>query len=368
MGTRFFSLRYAVLGVAAVPLAMSFTGKRAETLAQAAPMAQVVSVPGAASVAARLPWAAGQSVYLTQDADDDCCSDHIGSNKWAYDFAAWDGGAFDVVAPQAGTVVHVKMSSKSGCGESKCVNDANYLVIDHGDGTQTTMLHLAHGSLDPAVQCGTFVRRGQRLATTGSTGWSTGVHLHVERDQVKRNLKKVCGCGPDGMACPASSAEWNLFWPSLQQPNLPTRFAEWGNADAPKNRRGMIGPSINVDEKEEIVTLSLAKSATTLALKGAVKKPGVYEVWARVPVGVSSADTTITVETQKGSTQGTLASGTGTGAFRPVVGLERVMLDGSERTATFASVVGDKTAVADALVLRRAGDATSSPSGDVAKK
>jgi hypothetical protein len=83
---------------------------------------------------------------------------------------------------------------------------------------------------------------------------------------------------------------------------------------------------------------------------------------------VSSADTTITVETQKGNTQGTLASGTGTGAFRPVVGLERVVLDGSERTATFATVVSDKTVVADALVLRRASDATGDPGPAVAKK
>jgi len=43
-------------------------------------------------------------------------------------------------------------------------------VIDHGDGTQTTMLHLAQGSLDPALACGAFVRRGQRVATTGAPG------------------------------------------------------------------------------------------------------------------------------------------------------------------------------------------------------
>src|SRR6478672_2861231 len=113
----------------------------------------------AAPTSFRLPWAAGASQYLTQDANDDCCSDHVGANKNAYDFASWDGTAFDVLAPAAGTVVHVKMSSKHGCGDSSCVNDANYVVIDHGDGTQTTLLHLAYGSLDPAIQCGTFVRR-----------------------------------------------------------------------------------------------------------------------------------------------------------------------------------------------------------------
>lgn len=382
----FSSLRYALLGIAATPLLISVAGKQGELVATAAPMT-------ISSNATRLPWAAGESVYLTQDANDDCCGDHVGSNKWAWDFAAWDGSAFDVVAPQAGTVVHVKMSSKSGCGDSKCVNDANYLVIDHGDGTQTTMLHLAQGSLSPDVRCGAFVRRGQKLATTGSTGWSTGVHLHVERDQVKKNLKKVCECGADGLACAPNAAEWSLFWPSQTQPNVPTRFAEWGNADAPKNRRGMIGPSTNVDAREEIVTLGLegrfaastgewtdgggyrfakadGKSTSTLSLKGAVQKPGLYEVWARVPLGVTTADTTLTLRTEKGSTQGTLVGGTPGGAFHPVVGLERVTLDGLAASLTITSLVkaDDRFVVADAVVLRRAGDATVDPEAAIAKK
>lgn len=392
MRERRFPLRYAAFGVAVASLAVSFSAKRDGHVAQAAPV--FAKAPAAASIAARLPWAAGTSVYLTQDADDDCCSDHVGSNKWAYDFAAYDGSAFDVLAPQAGTVVHVKMSSKSGCGDAKCVNDANYVVIDHGDGTQTTMLHLAYGSLDPAIKCGAFVRRGQRIAVTGSTGWSTGVHLHVERDPVKKNLKKVCGCGPDGMACAPSTAEWSLFWPSLQQPNLPTRFAEWANADSPKNRRGMVGPSTNVDEHEDVVTLPLdgrftaktgdwadggafrhapadGKAAAVVGLKGAVKKAGVYEVWARAPLGtvVPMADTTITLTTGKGTTSGILAGGTPGGAYHPVLGLERVVLDGSEDSLTFSSATPNegKRVIADSIVLRRTGP-VSSDSLEVAKK
>ena len=189
MSTPRSSLRFFGLGVLALPLSMALSSKELPPTAKAAPpVAKVSNVAPVSSIQARLPWAAGTSLYLTQDADDDCCSDHVGSNKWAYDFAAWDGKAFDVLAPQAGTFVHVKMSSKHGCGDASCVNDANYVVIDHGDGTQTTMLHLAHDSLDPSIKCGSFVRRGQRLATAGSTGWSTGVHLHVERDRVKKTL------------------------------------------------------------------------------------------------------------------------------------------------------------------------------------
>src|SRR5262249_49426811 len=142
---------------------------------------------------------------------------------------------------------------------SSCVNDANYVVIDHGDGTQTTLLHLAYGSLDPSIKCGTFVRRGQRIAVTGTTGWSTGVHLHVERDQGKKNLKEICECGADGMGCTQSAAKWTLFWPTPSQPNLATKYTDWASSDAPKNRRGLIGPSTNVDHHEEVATLGVER-------------------------------------------------------------------------------------------------------------
>ena len=380
---------FRALGVFALtlPVALMISTKVTAPLAHADPL----TVKPPSSVAAHLPWAAGTSLYLTQDANDDCCSDHVGSNKWAYDFAAYDGSSFDVVAPEAGTVVHVKMSSKHGCADSSCVNDANYIVIDHGDGTQTTMLHLAYGSLDPAVKCGAFVRRGQRLAISGSTGWSTGVHLHVERDQVKKNLKQVCECAADGLACAPTSSHWSLFWPSLAQPNVSTRFSEWLSADAPKNRRGMIGPSANVDTHEEVLTVAIdgrftatsgewteyktfraakadGKGSAKVSLKGLAAKSGTYEVWAETPLAttLATADTTISV----GKFSGTLEGGTAGGAFHPVKGLERIVLDGSEDSITFASAtaVEGKSVVVPAIVLRRTGSAVIDPSMQVAKK
>ncbi len=397
----------AAFAAVAVPLALFASKQPSPTSAQAAPVRAALgagpllgdagfgkgmfgttpstATGGAASTPFRLPWAPGLSMYLTQDADDDCCADHVGANKYAFDLASWDGGAFDVVAPAAGTVVHVKMSSNSGCASSSCVNEANYLVIDHGDGTQTTMLHLAQGSLDPAALCGTFVRRGQRLARTGSTGWSTGNHLHVERDQVRRNLKRVCECGADGMGCAPKQAEWNLFWPSLQQPNLPMKFQEWTAADSPSNRRGMIGPSTNLDEKEDIFTIAADTAFTasgewtvastggragtfrhakadgttkgTLSLKGAGVKPGVYEVWGYVPLSteVAAADTVVTVK----GMQGVLDSSTVGGAFHPIKGLERVTLDGVEDLVFSSGAAAEgRVIVADTIVLKQALDGT----------
>ncbi|SCL51538.1 M23 family metallopeptidase [Micromonospora peucetia] len=59
-----------------------------------------------------------------------------------------------------------------------------YVVIDHGGGWKTFYLHMIES---PAVRAGQWVSTGQQLGRVGSTGNSTGPHLHYEqtRDGVK---------------------------------------------------------------------------------------------------------------------------------------------------------------------------------------
>lgn len=52
----------------------------------------------------------------------------------------------------------------------------NLLVIDHGTGWQTAYAHLT----TVAVTCGQNVSQGEQVATMGTTGNSTGPHLHFE--------------------------------------------------------------------------------------------------------------------------------------------------------------------------------------------
>ncbi len=52
----------------------------------------------------------------------------------------------------------------------------NMVMIDHGNGWQTLYAHLSVVS----VACGQSVTQGQRIGLAGSTGNSTGAHLHFE--------------------------------------------------------------------------------------------------------------------------------------------------------------------------------------------
>lgn len=72
-----------------------------------------------------------------------------------------------VVAADGGTVI---LSSYDPGGYG------NYLVINHGGGRTTLYAHMS----SVAVGVGTVVTQGQTIAYVGSTGLSTGPHLHFE--------------------------------------------------------------------------------------------------------------------------------------------------------------------------------------------
>lgn len=173
----------------------------------------------------RLPWAPTVSMELTQDCNDSEYADHIGTGSFAWDFA--NGTHFAVRAARAGVVTHLKMSSRSGCNTIQCVDEANYIVVDHGDGTASVYLHVDAESLDPQIRCGQAVAQGQHLADAGSTGWSTGPHLHYQVNPVHPDGDRTCECGPDGKGCPANYAAWSLFWSNKTFPSQPVTFDEW---------------------------------------------------------------------------------------------------------------------------------------------
>ncbi|MGW9405247.1 M23 family metallopeptidase [Arthrobacter sp. NPDC055585] len=74
----------------------------------------------------------------------------------------------EVRSARAGTVVEAGWHTTGGGGLR--------IVVDHGDGVQTTYNHLN----DIRVETGQPVEEGQVLGGVGSTGNSTGPHLHFE--------------------------------------------------------------------------------------------------------------------------------------------------------------------------------------------
>ena len=80
----------------------------------------------------------------------------------------------DLAVP-AGTAVHaVYPGVVSEVGESRIYG--NYIVLDHGNGVETTYNHCE----TILASEGQVLRQGDRIALAGSTGVSTGPHLHLE--------------------------------------------------------------------------------------------------------------------------------------------------------------------------------------------
>lgn len=81
-----------------------------------------------------------------------------------------------VVASRQGIVWAVREDSDRGCNNPRCVEDGNYVVLDHGDGTYSEYHHLQQfGAL---VEPGEQVCAGTPIGLCGNTGYSSGPHLH----------------------------------------------------------------------------------------------------------------------------------------------------------------------------------------------
>ena len=78
------------------------------------------------------------------------------------DFAASTGTP--ILAAYDGKVVGASYNSSMG----------NYVMIDHGDGLYTIYMHASK----LYVSSGQMVSKGEKIAAVGSTGRSTGPHLH----------------------------------------------------------------------------------------------------------------------------------------------------------------------------------------------
>ena len=112
-------------------------------------------------------------------------------------------GGTPIYAAKDGKVVTSITSVTTGCGSCSSLGCGNYVVIQHDDGIKTKYCHMQYGSV--LVKKGDMVSQGQQIGSVGTTGHSTGNHLHftVTKDGVNidpanllvYNAYDAKGCG-----------------------------------------------------------------------------------------------------------------------------------------------------------------------------
>jgi len=105
----------------------------------------------------------------------------------------------DPVAATAAGIVVTEIHSKAdytGSGCSSASADPNYIVIDHQNGRYSIYLHLKQNS--NLVHGGDQVSAGQKIATSGSSGYVCGAHLHYQLSNSATNWAPSRSYDPDG--------------------------------------------------------------------------------------------------------------------------------------------------------------------------
>lgn len=105
---------------------------------------------------------------------------HYVSSPYGWRSSGWHNG-IDLCRAGGGAYGTPVIASKGGIVERVQRSNSSYghmILIDHGDGYKTRYAHLVAGSI--LVSVGQRVEAGQTIGKVGSTGNSTGPHLHFE--------------------------------------------------------------------------------------------------------------------------------------------------------------------------------------------
>ncbi len=95
-----------------------------------------------------------------------------------------------IYAARGGVVMAIEQDFFRSGARSQLMHKANVVRIVHDDGTMAVYAHLERDSIK--VRQGEVVEKGQQLASSGNTGFSTGPHLHfVVQRNVQGKLQSV---------------------------------------------------------------------------------------------------------------------------------------------------------------------------------
>ena len=112
--------------------------------------------------------------------------DDVSSHKDGHggiDISGGKKGETNIIAAKNGTVVYPTDKDKVDCPDGKLGDTCgdgygNYVIIQHSDGNYTLDAHLEANSI--TVKSGDNVKKGQVIGKMGTSGDSSGPHLHFE--------------------------------------------------------------------------------------------------------------------------------------------------------------------------------------------
>ena len=144
----------------------------------------------------RAPFAAARSFPVTQ-APPDAVTHHDAGSRHAIDIGMPVGTA--VHAAREGLVINVAHKFFRGGTTQEVRDEANFVQVLHDDGTTAVYAHLQMNTV--RVRPGQRVSRGEYIANSGNTGFSSGPHLHfvvLRNAGLKSESVPVTFAGPGG--------------------------------------------------------------------------------------------------------------------------------------------------------------------------
>lgn len=105
------------------------------------------------------------------------------SQHTGIDIGSVSEGITNIIAVKDGVVVYPTDGATTNCPSSRSLDKCgggygNYVIIQHNDGTYSLYAHLYSDSI--TVKANDSVKQGQVIGKAGSSGYSTGPHLHFE--------------------------------------------------------------------------------------------------------------------------------------------------------------------------------------------